>query len=372
MNNKKLPSQAIIFGSVGVNRGDDLMNRVLHNACVRAGYEVSIASIDPTSYAAIYGGDVFSSSKSNMLNWFKRIYKADCVIIGGGTMIQNDFGRTGFSGILLYASSVLFMAAMLRVPRIYVIGIGINKISRKNWFFAQFFRFADVILVRDAASVHNARMVGLSKYITASHDVGLAASLYDSGLKNDTLGTPLSHAERPYVCLSIAKEKSEIAAYGLAKKLVSASIGAGLDVRLLAMDIREEEELGIYRKLKDEFREAVTIVIPKNPFELVPMLRAARLCIGMRLHFCVLSVVAGQKVVVVSREQKTEWLAEFVGKERFIDFFSATAGDQVVKIIAENATVDNGLDQTAITKLKRIDAEITSKLQELLQRNEAL
>lgn len=350
--------KAVIFGSVGVNRGDDLMNRVLANACRESGFSPVVAAIDPAFQMRVYGQDAFLSSKRGIKTWLKEIQSSDCVIIGGGTLIQNDFNKGRLSGILMYALSAMLISKVVFRKPTYLLGVGVNRVSWLNKVVSKLFRFADLIIVRDQASIENAASIGGFGNVKKFWDVGLCKSLYDrDGHVDEVVVSPVDD----YVCLSLAKEKNKEKALHVGRLVVRYARERGYGVRLVAMDVRDSEELSLYAELiESEGEECVSLIVPVTPYELIPVIKGARSCVGMRLHFCVLCLVYGISPVVVSREQKSEWIRYFVGNKRLIQFDDVSLDSKIMAAL--ECVADNRLSGEKVAELNRIDAELKALL----------
>lgn len=355
----------VIFGSVGVNRGDDLMTRVLVNACRKCGYYPVVASMNPQFIERTYDQDSFHSSRLGFRRWMTELFRAECVIVGGGTLIQNDFGRSRISGILLYAVAAIVFAKVVFAKPTYVLGVGINKVSFFNRFLAKFFRLADLIVVRDRASVDNARLLGITKNVVELFDIGLCKSLYDDPKRFVQVRRP---AERglPYICLSLAKEGNAQQAMVLAQGVLVQAARSGRDVVLVAMNVSESEELSLYAEIvrTNELPVDVSIFVPDTPYEVAELVRHAEACVGMRLHFCVLCLVNGICPVIVSREQKSEWMRAYVGDDRFIQHSDPALASRVMGLLDD--PMGHRLSPAVVAELERVDRIIEITLGEVL------
>jgi polysaccharide pyruvyl transferase WcaK-like protein len=357
-------STAVIFGSIGVNRGDDLMGRVLANLCKQVGHVPVIAAIDPEYIKNSYGEITFPSSLMRLHKWIRHIASADVVIVGGGTMIQNDFGRTGVSGILLYAAVAVCLSKYLFRKRTLVLGIGINEVTTINRMLAKMVLTADEIFVRDVISEENAKKISSNVKVRKLFDIALCTSLYDQR-SGSTVRMPPT---RPYVCVAVAKERNGDLACRIAEETIRFAISNGLLVKLVAMDVRESEELGIYRTLKSQYKDAVEIVVPDDPYIVIDVVKSATICVGMRLHFCVICLISGVSPIVVSREQKTQWLARFTGLDRFLKHDDPDAISKLTQLLRMNA--NRSLDTNVVSDLDVVDKEILKELTSVIKNDQ--
>lgn len=353
----------MIFGSVGVNRGDDLMNRVLANACHAAGLEPSVAAIDPGFVRQVYGQKSFHSGKSNLVGWFRELRGARCAIIGGGTIVQDDFNRGRVSGILSYAVIAMLLARAALVDKVYFLGIGVNKVSSVNKFLAKLIRRADLVLVRDDASVENSLKIGGLGRVEKAWDIGLCKSLYDD-YEVDLAGE--EGLKSRYLCLSLAKERHGDKAMALGRMVVEYAIENSLAVKLIAMDVRPDEEISIFNDLMAEYsdRANLAIVVPDTPYHVEKIVSGADVCVGMRLHFCVICLVNGVSPIVFSREQKSEWIGQFVGKKRLIRHDDVEFRQKVAGALDDRGAAR--LSTKVVGELKEIDRALSKRLVDVI------
>lgn len=350
-----------IFGSVGINRGDDLMNRVLFNMFSSFQCEVVVASKAHIFYAKEYGCTSFNSSIKNIFGWLTNIYKSDVIVVGGGTLIQEDFGKNSVSGILIYGALVIFISKMMR-KKILVLSLGVNRVSGINRIFSKLYSLADIVAVRDDVSVVNLLKNDINVVKVKAGDVGLCRRYYD----------PVGYIEPSnlnceYVCLSLAKEHLGDSVLEIGRKVVDYSVKLGFSVKLIAMDVRDEEELSLYKVLESEYHQYVKLIVPNNPFEIIPVIQNAKMLFGMRLHFCVLSFVCGRKPIIISREGKTEWLRFMADNVKFFDFHNESLAS-FDSFLSSLCAVDFSLTEQEIKTLENKINEVTNTYLEIIER----
>lgn len=301
-----------IFGSVGINRGDDLMNRVLVNFFARQGCMVESASMLPQKMNKIYDTTYFSSRLKNISQWVGAIRRADVVVIGGGTVVQDDFGKT-FGGILTYTAVVILVSKLLG-KKVHAIGIGFNSIKRPMSKFAiNAYRFIDTVCVRDDLSWQLAK-----KFPWLGHKLSLAADL--AFLKNyytsASLFNPQEKKEKRLL-ISLVGESHKASAYAVLERAYSIALQNKIPLVGIAMDERKTEEISVFESFKRNFPDFLYIA-PATAEDAVHEIGRSCGVISMRLHASIISLVMGRPLVVVSRETKTAWIKEWVPDGMFV------------------------------------------------------
>lgn len=351
---------AVLFGSIGLNRGDDLMSRVLANACKLQNLKPIIASTTPLETKRLYGDESFHSSIWKLFGWLTHIKNSKLVIIGGGTLIQNDFGRLGISGILRYTAIAILISKLIYRKRVLVLGIGINRVTGINKWISSAYKLADMILVRDDASIRNAKAINIGD-ARKLNDIGLCFSLYD---KFSSISTPGEGT--PYICLSLVKETFEDISLDIGTAIIQYAISNELKVKAICMDARDTEEFSLYEALSKRHPNTIEIIRPEEPYELINNLRHAKLCIGMRLHFCVLSLTAGQRPFVLSREEKQEWIPKIFPRAPYLDIMQPNAKNKLSSMLNGIKSKENFLARDEVIAVGAIDHEIAQTLAKCL------
>jgi polysaccharide pyruvyl transferase WcaK-like protein len=356
---KKMKKVAI-FGSVGVNRGDDLMNRVLVNYFMEHEFNVSSASMCPEKMNELYGGTYFSSRILHIAKWISEIRSSDVVIIGGGTVIQDDFGKK-IGGILTYTAAAILISKIFG-KKVHVIGVGINEIKRNlSKLLIQIYRLVDTITVRDASSLKLANeRAWLKGKIFYAPDLAFSKKHYGFQLCELKPDIP-----RRKILISLVGESHKSSAFQLLNTAYKICKINGADLVGIAMDERETEEISIYKefsKTNDNFH----YVVPKTIEDAVREISSSEGIISMRLHASIISLVLEKSLLVVSRETKTEWIKDWIPKELFVNISQVGSGfleDSLYKLLE---SVDSIEEKPNKTKIKNSEYLINLSLKKIV------
>lgn len=363
--------KVVVFGSIGINRGDDLMGRIISNYLVSREIDVFAASMSPSKMLPQKNVIYFSSSKGKIFSWLSKINNARAVIIGGGTLIQNDFGVFGVSGITAYISMVVLMAKVLGVP-VYGVGLGVRRLNGVNKLFLPFLKMVNGYLVRDVSSKDILMNYGVDgRKIEVGYDIGLNSKFYDD--PDFSINEQLHiKSEKPILCISLVKENIGLHVKNFAINFIDKLTDYGFEILLLAMDEREEEELGLFHEIKKQIKNPsdVHIVVPNNPAQVSAAIKKSNAVVAFRLHCAVMAVSMGKPTFVLAREAKQNWLSEFVGQNRWWKFSekSKPNEEEVFSRIVEDVCCKNftGQENKNTHLLIKAENQFTSYMEKII------
>lgn len=304
-----------VYGMAGWNLGDDAIAVALNRGLrVRLpGAVVRTASIAPGKVHERYGLPeipVDRRSIGGLLSWAASIRRADVVVIGGGTVVQDALGIGLVRGNLAYASQLVALARAFGKP-VLTAGLGVDELRTSRG--ARYARF--VLRRTDHAWMRDARSAELAREYADAEISGLTvgadpAILLRALLPRERPATP--HAARaPYLLVSLVREGAladpwvPVLADALRSVLHREVVPR---VVLLAMDVRTTEERVLYAQLQNRlqaYRERVELVTPADAFEALAWIEGASVMLAMRLHAMILGLGA-TPMIGVSRTTKTD------------------------------------------------------------------
>lgn len=237
------------------------------------------------------------------------VREADVVILGGGSMIQDNQGLSLLRGMLAYMAQVVTLAKLFR-KLIFTLPIGVDHLTTNlGRSYARFvLDRTDLVFLRDQASLDLAQAYARRPrcHFRLSADPAYLLDDLAQSQEQQLLALPFSR----YAVLSLAREN-------LATSHFMPAVKAFLDYWLrsdpdrgivfLAMDSRPHEELSLYSRLIKELGapNRVTISVPKEPFEAFDIIKRAELMVAMRLHAMILGL-GYTPMVALSRTTKTD------------------------------------------------------------------
>ena len=283
-----MTKRVLVVGLVGYNFGDEAI-AVSFCRNIKRYHNVQVKCVSLNRGALLkYGIDELYFVPRSFVSWLRLCFtmiSSDYVFFGGGSLIQDKLGAGRYSGVLGYLNLTTMLASLLRV-KIYSLPLGIDNVSRPNVPVVRSIlsRFKE-LSVRDHLSYENALTYSQGDFL----DLGVwpdLAYLIESSDKTVEFES--------YIVVSLAKENSvnsgdEI--YSGVVEFIKKSIVDGLDVFLLAMDSRPDDELSLYYDIvRDVNSSKVKIFLSEDVFEISALLKNASGLLAMRLHAMILAI----------------------------------------------------------------------------------
>ncbi|MHA1409206.1 MAG: polysaccharide pyruvyl transferase family protein [Candidatus Odinarchaeia archaeon] len=311
-----------IIGSYGAgNIGDDLMLfyliKELNNKIPEVSFIVTRKSL------GFYIPQNTKVSGVNILHFHRlvlSIFKAKIVMLGGGTQIHDNEGRTKWFYILLYKIILLTITKILRKPIIYShIGIGPFTSSWGNIFGVILLRLADLIIVRDKMSFNYAAYYGVSNKTVLSFDLSILMGKY------------LSYNNKP-VFSFIDGEKKDLGIvifpyYEIYDGLPDKDISLLLEIKnIINIWLSKNKNSKVYllsfnsnSLIQKKYNE---LIINKNievfPYTLktnllLEKIKKCNLMICMPFHSILLTYLSKKPMIVIKYHNKCKSLANYIG-----------------------------------------------------------
>lgn len=305
----------LICGNYGAgNFGDELILKgLLKVAKTIPGFSVTVMSGNERETREWHGVETSPFVPSGVLSWAKNIlngkalralraiWKSDLVIFGGGGLFSEKESR-----------SISIWAAQVRAFRwfrkeVVIVGQSFGEIhdtgNRKT--IRKVVSGVRDLYVRDAASSENLKKLGVKRSIHVMHDSALW--LTDEDFKAPAV------TQEPYILLSLREwpgvdmaellEKVDAMKYVIKEAL-------GVPVKFLSMQKGAKSDLELYARLHDR---KMTYIEPTDLDTLWSTVKASEFVISMRLHGCILAVLAKRSLLAISYDAKVENLLSDLG-----------------------------------------------------------
>lgn len=290
--------RVVVIGVPGFNRGDDAISDGLVQALLDSGDDVrltvGVLRHGVHAHASVDELLIVRRSPAFHLRLALAIWRSDLVVIGGGSIIQDEFGAGWVQGIMgLYVEVALLARWLRRAVRTAPLGIDALR-SDKGRRVARFILGGCArIDVRDAASKQRVeQLFGDGREVALAADPALAIRL-------PARERPAPDAAAPTLVMCPAFERGN----ALPTPRLFASIAERFlrsqpqgRVVLLAMDERAHEDAGHLREIVDlldaDLRARVEPVAPQRLDTTLSLLRVADWLVTMRLHPMILAARA--------------------------------------------------------------------------------
>ncbi|XKE94042.1 polysaccharide pyruvyl transferase CsaB [Metaplanococcus flavidus] len=269
------------------------------------GVNLTVLSNNPEKTAASYKVDAVNRWNINEVR--KALKESDCLISGGGSLLQDETGMKSIS----YYSGVMKIAQFLKKPVfIYAQGMGPVKSKINRQIMKHVLQRSEMITVRDKHSKSFLQSIGVSKPIQLVPDpvMGIDASGFSSGL---TTGTD---SNKRVISVSIRNWTEDLSYLN--------KVAAGLDQ--LADNGHEILMVPMHGKYDHETSKNVAGMM-KNKVEIFPYdssieekmaaVKESDVLLGMRLHALIFASVGNTPFVALSYDPKIDSFAEIVDQK---------------------------------------------------------
>lgn len=302
------------------------------------GVNLTVLSHNPEKTASSYQVDAVNRWNLNEVR--KALKESDCLISGGGSLLQDETGLKSIS----YYSGVMKIAQFLKKPVfIYAQGMGPVKSKINRQIMKHVLQRTEVITVRDKHSKSFLHSIGVSKPIQLVPDpvMGIDASGFSSDL------TGIIDLNKRVISVSIRNWTEDLS---YLKK-----VAAGLDQ--LADNGHEILMVPMHGKYDHETSENVAGMMKHNveifPYdssieEKMAAVKESDVLLGMRLHALIFASVGNTPFVALSYDPKIDSFAEIVDQK-----------------VLGNVCSDDWSAEDIVSSIEEILANYTNKIKKL-------
>ncbi len=272
------------------NFGDETILKVLVDnlKLFKEKPEITVFSSNPIKTSTTL--DVNSVKSFNLLQVFKSLFKSDCLISGGGSLLQD---ATSAKSIIYYLGVITLAQLLRKKTIIFAQGIGPIKNKQLEKLTAKVLKKVDFISVRDEASKKLLDNWGIKS--TKCYDP--VWNLTPTSDKNDKIGVQLrsfktltdEFIEQLANCINEHYSDRDICIYSLQNKL----------------DLEVSNKL--CKKLKTK---SATVIENTSNEKIIKDLASLETLIAMRFHACLIAVKCGVKLLPINYDIKVEQLAK--------------------------------------------------------------
>lgn len=299
------------------NVGDEAIAEALTKELKRRGYEVSMLSGDKVTSAQIYGVDTYN--RQNLSEIKTAISKCDFMILGGGSLIQDV--TSSYS--LMYYTGLINLCRMMR-KSVFVAYQGIGPIlKKKDEFITRVTLNSQKNLwIRDEISINTLREIGVVKpNIVLSSDAvfmlkppskeQVSVLLAKAGIKKE-YGKPL-------IGISPRRWGSEDKA-GVFARIADETINK-YGAKVVFFAFHKDQDVKYINEITSRMTNRAHIVSDRFlPSEVMGMMGAMDLNLGVRLHSLIFSAKMGVPLLGISYDPKVDGFLDMLGMSPVCDY----------------------------------------------------
>ncbi|MDN5331893.1 MAG: hypothetical protein PWP45_1118 [Tepidanaerobacteraceae bacterium] len=297
----------VISGYYGFdNLGDEAVLHAIISALRQEapGIEITVLSNNPTKTEELHG--IKSVSRWNLIEILSSIKKADMLISGGGSLLQDVTSPAS----LLYYLGVIFLAKALR-KKVFIYAQGFGPVKRK-WarvLTKNLLQRVEFITLRDEDSAEELKSLGVKRppiVVTADPVMGLDVSHIEKKLGASVLEQVGTEINRPLVGFALRRWKKEESYLASVADCADRLLDDGVLPVFIPFHMPDDLEVSraILQKMKR--KGAVLIEEQLTPDEMISLISNLTLIVGMRLHSLIMASVVEKPVLGISYDPKVE------------------------------------------------------------------
>ncbi len=327
-------SEMLISGYYGFrNSGDDALLKAIVNdiKSYKESPNITVLSANPKETKKKYR--VNAINRLNPISLIKHMNKADLLISGGGTLIQDATSTKS----LIYYLSVIKLAIRRGVKvMLYSNGIGPLRIESNIRQAVKTLNMTDVITLRDPESGELLKRLGVDKplrIVSADPVFGIEDFSKEKG--RAILNKFDVPQDKKILVVSVRKTRDTNSAFEetIAKMCDYAAEKYNCFTVFVPMQLTKDEPIS--RSIAGRMRTPSRLMdMRMGVGDVISLMAAADACIGMRLHSLVYAVIGNVPLIGISYDPKIKGFMDYINQKLCIDMAKITP-DAVNKAVDE-------------------------------------
>ncbi len=347
--------EILISGYYGFkNSGDDALLMAILDDIKRykESPNIVVLSADPRETTKNYR--VNAINRLNLFEIIKHMKKAELLISGGGTLIQDSTSTKS----LIYYLTVINLAIKNKLKvMLYSNGIGPLNNKRNVLRAKKVLDKTDVITLRDPGALRVLQDMGVTKpEILVSADPVFGMDFADREKGKELLKSFNLPAER-VLGVSVRKTRDTSPAFErvVAKMCDYAAREYGFNIVFIPMQAAKDE--AISRSIMSRMTEPASIIDKRlNVSEIISVVSALDICIGMRLHSLIYAASGNVPLIGIAYDPKIKSFMRYIGHDMCLE----------VKTLDEKSASDTV--DACVKDYDRIKQQIGARYQELKEK----
>ena len=338
----------LLLGYYGFkNSGDDalLLSIIQQLKKTDSSLSLGVLSYNPEETKTQFGIDAVD--RNNIFAVIKAIMSSKMLLVGGGTLIQDS---TSTKSLIYYLSVIKIAQLFNKKVMLYANGIGPVKEENRK-ITKKILNKVDIITLREEMSLDELKKIGVDKpkiYVTADSVFGID---YDKKICKRREYQLVSVRNHNRLCKSFCSDIARLCDQMYEKYNIST----------VFIPFQKKNDTEITEKIRSLMKSESEMFDTECEFsELMALMENARLCVGMRLHSLIYSVISKVPCVGLVYDQKVKAFMDYIGQKNYLDAHTLEYDDLLKK-------VDYALENSEKIK-KNLDKK-SLELRELSQKN---
>lgn len=311
--------EILISGYYGFkNSGDDALLLAIINE-LKAHKEspnIVVLSANPKETRKTYR--VKSINRINVFSVLRHMKRADMLISGGGTLIQD---RTSTKSLLYYLAVI--RAAIGSGVKVMLYSNGIGPLSRKKniEITKKVLNKVDLITLRDENSLETLKKIGVTQPpVCVTADPALTLKIPDESRGKAILAEGGVPAGRKYLGVSVRKWNGIGEDFETMMARICDSVAQKYGLYPVFLPMQASKDLQISKNIAAKMKTKASVI--ENHQEVEDMLSAVgcmELCIGMRLHTLMYAAINRVPLVGLVYDPKIKGFMDNMHQTRYVE-----------------------------------------------------
>ena len=345
----------LLLGYYGFkNSGDDALLLSIIQQVKKTDNSLSLCvlSFNPEETKAQFGIDAVD--RNNLLSVIKAIKSAKMLIVGGGTLIQDSTSTKS----LMYYLAVIRIAQLFK-KKVMLYANGIGPIKKENFKITkQILNKVDLITLREELSLDELKKIGVDKpeiFVTADSVFGID---YDK----------MTYEKNQYQLVSVRNHKRLSQNFCSDIARLCDQMYEKHDISTVFIPFQKKNDTKITEEIRALMKTNSEVFDTECEFsELMALMENAKICIGMRLHSLIYSVISKVPCVGLVYDQKVKAFMDYIGQENYLDASDLEYQELLEKVnyaLENSEEIKKNLDEKSLElrELSQKNAELALKL----------
>lgn len=289
------------------NSGDDalLLSIIQQLKNQDKALSLSVLSFNPKETCEQFG--IRAVDRNNVFKVIKEIISSKMLLVGGGTLIQDS---TSTKSLIYYLAVIAIALFFGKKVMIYANGIGPLKEKNQKITRAILNR-VKIITLREEMSRSELSKIGVDKpqiYVTADSVFGIS---YDKDIEIN---------KENYQIVSVRNNKALCDDFCEIIAKICDEMYEKNGISTVFVPFQKKNDTEIAEKIRGLMNSSSEIFDADCEFsKLMSLMKNAKLCIGMRLHSLIYSVISSVPCVGLVYDQKVKAFMDYIGQSRYLD-----------------------------------------------------
>ena len=289
--------------------------------------EIVVLSANPKETVNRYR--VKAINRLNPFSVLRHMKKAGLLISGGGTLIQNSTSTRS----MLYYLSIISAAIRNNVKvMLYSNGIGPLRGKQNINLARKVLNKTDVITLRDPDAMAALKDIGVTEpeiFVTADPVFGICVNKTGEGRKIlESFNVPAEAEKILGVSVRRSKDTNAVFEREIAKMCDYASEKYGYYTIFIPMQLNRDEMIS--NSIMSKMKSKASIIDKRlDVDEMISVIGATDLCIGMRLHSLIYSTINSIPLIGIAYDPKIKSFMDYIGQNHCMDIKDISAEEGI-------------------------------------------